>query len=92
MQHLRNVYRAHRNDMENILPYLSIGLVYVLTDPLPWIAKSCFVIATIARVLHSFVYAVYVIPQPARAICFLVQWIITIYFALASIVHFIRYF
>lgn len=89
---MKYFYRAHRNDMENILPYLSIGLIYVLTDPVPWIAKSCFVVATLARILHSFVYAVYVIPQPARAICFLVQWLITIYFALASIVHFISYF
>lgn len=75
--------------MENILPYLSIGLIYVLTDPAPWIAKTCFIVATIARVLHTFVYAVYVIPQPARAICFFVQFVITIYFAIASIVYFI---
>lgn len=83
------LYRAHRNDMENILPYLTIGLIYVLTDPSPWFAKTCFIIATISRILHTFVYAVYVIPQPARAICFFVHFIITIYFAIASIVYFV---
>ncbi|XP_037034057.1 microsomal glutathione S-transferase 1-like isoform X1 [Bradysia coprophila] len=91
-ENINRVRRAHRNDMENILPYLTIGLLYVLTDPLPWLAKSCFLIATIARLLHTFVYAVYVIPQPARAICFFVQWFITIYFAIATIVFFIPYF
>ncbi|XP_037025086.1 prostaglandin E synthase-like [Bradysia coprophila] len=88
---VNRVRRAHRNDMENILPYLTIGLLYVLTDPLPWVAKSCFVTATVARILHTIVYAVYVIRQPARAICFYVQWIITIYFAVATILFYGRY-
>lgn len=78
--------------MENILPYLTIGLIYVLTDPTPALAKSFFIIATLARVLHTLVYAVYVVRQPARAICFIVQWAITIYFAIASFVYFVPYF
>lgn len=82
-------YRAHQNDMENILPYLSVGLFYVLTNPNPTVAKILFRVATLARFAHTFVYAIYVIPQPARGICFFIQYTITIYMAFVCAIFFI---
>lgn len=74
--------------MESILPYLTVGLFYVLTDPAPTVAMILFKVATIIRILHTFVYAIVVIPQPARAIAFYVHFAITIYMAIASIIYF----
>lgn len=83
------VHRAHHNDMENILPYLSIGLFYVMTDPNPMVATILIRVAVVARFLHTIVYAVYVVPQPARAICFFVHILITLYMAVMCVIYFI---
>lgn len=81
--------RAHLNDMENILPYLSIGLFYVLTDPNPMVATILYRVATVARFLHTFVYAIYVVPQPARGLSFGIHFFITLYMAFMCIIYFI---
>lgn len=86
---LNSIHRAHLNDMENILPFLSVGLFYVLTDPSLMTAIWLFRIATVARFLHTFVYAIYVVPQPARAICFFIHFGITIYMAFMCVLYFI---
>lgn len=75
--------------MENILPYLSVGLFYVLTDPNPMVATILFRVATIARFVHTFVYAIYVVPQPARGISFAIHFAITLYMAVMCIIYFI---
>ncbi|XP_031634013.1 microsomal glutathione S-transferase 1-like [Contarinia nasturtii] len=86
---VERIRRAHRNDMENILPFLSAGLFYVLTDPKPMLAIWLFRVTTMARFLHTFVYAIYVVPQPARAICFFIHFVITLYMAFMCILYFI---
>lgn len=83
------VNRAHRNDMENILPYLSAGLFYVFTDPGVMLATILFKVATAARIVHTIVYAIVVIPQPARGLAFGIHFAITLYMAFASIIYFI---
>jgi glutathione S-transferase len=57
---------AHLNDLENILPFLALGFLYVGTGPsLNW-ARTLFRVFTGARFVHTLVYAVYVVPQPGR--------------------------
>ena len=57
---------AHLNDLENILPFLVLGLLFVGTNPsLSW-ARTLFRVFTTGRFLHTFVYAVFVIPQPGN--------------------------
>lgn len=52
------------NDLENILPFLVLGLIFVGTNPsLSW-ARTLFRVFTAGRFLHTFVYAIFVIPQP----------------------------
>lgn len=75
--------------MENILPYLTIGLFYVMTDPQPLVSTILIKTATIARFLHTFVYAIYVIPQPARALAFAVHFTITLYMAFMTFIYFV---
>lgn len=76
------------NDLENILPYLTIGLFYVLTDPAAMVATNLFRVATVARFVHTFVYAIYVIPQPARGLSFGIHYLITLYMAVMCLIHF----
>lgn len=75
--------------MENIIPFITIALFYTLTNPTEFVAVNLFRIYTIARILHTFVYTVVVIPQPSRALAFGVGYAITIYMALQVILHFL---
>ncbi|XP_036319955.1 microsomal glutathione S-transferase 1-like isoform X3 [Rhagoletis pomonella] len=81
--HVERVRRAHRNDMENILPYFTMALLYVSTNPNPTVACILFRIVAIARILHTLVYAFYPVPQPSRIIAFGVAFAITMYMACA---------
>lgn len=80
--------RAHLNDIENILPYLMIGLFYVLTDPRPLVSTILFKTATIARFAHTIVYLL-AIPQPARALCFFLHYAITWYMGFMAFIYFV---
>lgn len=80
--------RAHRNDLENVLPLIIAGFVYVLTDPSAECAIHLYQAAAISRIAHTIVYAVLVVPQPARAIAWFVPWIITGHMACQIVQHF----
>jgi glutathione S-transferase len=75
------VFRAHQNDLENILPFLVIGFGYMLSDPSQLVAINLFRAFTVARILHTFVYAIIVLPQPSRALVWGLGYVITIYMA-----------
>jgi uncharacterized MAPEG superfamily protein len=60
--------RAHRNDLENILPYFGVGLYYALTNPSLAAARVFFIGYLAARVLHSVFYVLQL--QPYRTIAF----------------------
>ncbi|KAK5648566.1 hypothetical protein RI129_003458 [Pyrocoelia pectoralis] len=82
------VRRAHLNDLENISIFFLAGIGYALTDPNPSVAVALYRTYTLARIAHTIVYAVYVVPQPARAISWLIGYGITGYMA----IHTIKYF
>lgn len=50
--------RAHRNDLENCIPFMIAALLYILTDPSPFIAINLIRAAVTGRVVHTFVYAI----------------------------------
>lgn len=81
-------FRAHRNDLENILIFFVAAFCYIMTNPSPALAVMLMRIFTVARIAHTIVYAVIVIPQPARAIAFFVGYFITAYMALMAILTF----
>ena len=49
--------RIHRNDMENIFPFLFLGLGYLTTQPSAGQAMWLFRIFTASRIIHTVVYA-----------------------------------
>ena len=68
--------RAHRNALENFVPFLSVGLVYVLTGATARGAMIYFTVYTVARLLHSVVYLLG--KQPWRTLFFAVGALATI--------------
>jgi len=85
------VKRAHMNDLENIPIFFLASFAYILTDPNPTVAINLFRVYTVARFAHTFVYAIYVVRQPARSICFFIGFLITGYMAVAAICHFVTF-
>src|SRR5437868_2809126 len=65
---VERVRRAHRNDLENILPFFVVGFCYLLTRP-SWNAAAIYLIGyLVARVAHSVFYIRSM--QPDRTIAF----------------------
>ncbi|TRY59527.1 hypothetical protein DNTS_012226 [Danionella cerebrum] len=63
--------RAHRNDMENIFPFLFLGAVYSMLSPSYGIARLHFLVYFLGRVLHSVAYLLALKP-PTRSIAYIV--------------------
>jgi uncharacterized MAPEG superfamily protein len=74
--------RAHRNDLENILPFFGVGLFYALTQPSAIGAQICFIGFTVARFLHTLFYVRS--QQPHRTIVFLVGYVLMVWMAVAA--------
>lgn len=85
---VERVRRAHLNDMENIYLFFTTAFAYVLINPVPAVAISLFGIYTLARYLHTIVYAIYPVRQPARGIMFFIGVLITLFMAIRVIVYF----
>ncbi|KAK9504948.1 hypothetical protein O3M35_009114 [Rhynocoris fuscipes] len=85
---IERVRRAHLNDLENIPMFFAIALAYILTDPNAWLAINLMRAFTFARYAHTLVYAVVVIPQPARALAFGIGYFITIHMAVQTLLTF----
>ena len=67
-EQIERIRRAHRNDLENILPFLVIGFLYAMTGPSYTVAWWLFVSFTVARLLHTAVYIAGL--QPWRTVFF----------------------
>ncbi|ENN74663.1 prostaglandin E synthase [Dendroctonus ponderosae] len=84
---VERVRRAFQNDLENIPAFLFISLAYLFVGVANWAVHLLFYLFLIARTLHSLVYALYVIPQPARAICFCLGLLINCYLSFHVLVY-----
>jgi prostaglandin-E synthase 1 len=62
--------RAHRNDLESTLPFLAIGVPYLLTDPGAALASGLFIAFTALRSVFSIFYLRGM--QPWRSLTFVV--------------------
>lgn len=83
-----SIDRAHQNDIENILVFMPIGFLFLMTNPNPVTAKNLFRAVGVARVAHTLSYAFGPVPQPTRAIAFGVAYLSTGYMAIKVIIHF----
>lgn len=55
-EYVDRIRRIHQNDLENLLPFLCIGLVYVATGPSVTLAQTLFATYLVARLVHFYVY------------------------------------
>lgn len=74
---VERVRRAHLNDLENIVPFFGIGLLYSLSDPDLSTAILHFRLFLGARIYHTVAYLL-PLPQPNRAFSFLVGYGVTL--------------
>jgi uncharacterized MAPEG superfamily protein len=74
--------RAHRNDLENILPFFVVGAIYAATGPSALGAWLCLPGFALARVLHTVFYLRGSMPQ--RTIAYGYGYLATLWMIAAS--------
>ncbi|EHB13150.1 Microsomal glutathione S-transferase 1 [Heterocephalus glaber] len=74
---VERVRRAHLNDLENIVPFLGIGLLYSLSGPDLSTALLHFRIFVGARIYHTIAYLL-PLPQPNRGLAFFAGYGVTL--------------
>lgn len=83
--------RCHLNGVENSYLFVFVAFLYLTTRPDPLLAKWLFRSHTITRFLHTFVYTICIVRQPARAYTWLVGFIINGFMAIAVIHHYFNH-
>ncbi|XP_076812383.1 microsomal glutathione S-transferase 1-like [Clavelina lepadiformis] len=73
---VERVRRAHLNDLENVVPFVVMALLYVGINPPAATALWHFRIFFAARAFHSLIY-VNSVPQPFRGVAFLTGLAVT---------------
>ncbi|XP_031676815.1 microsomal glutathione S-transferase 1-like isoform X1 [Oncorhynchus kisutch] len=68
---VERVRRCHQNDLENIIPFVVIGLLYTLTGPDLSTALLHFRVFVGSRLFHTVAY-VLPLPQPSRGLAWMV--------------------
>uniref|UniRef100_A0A3B3DSV0 Microsomal glutathione S-transferase 1 n=3 Tax=Oryzias melastigma TaxID=30732 RepID=A0A3B3DSV0_ORYME len=66
---VERVRRCHQNDLENIIPFVFISLLYTLTAPPLSTALIHFRIFTVSRFCHTISY-ILALPQPSRGLSY----------------------
>ncbi|XP_072255971.1 microsomal glutathione S-transferase 1 [Pyxicephalus adspersus] len=83
-ERVERVRRCHLNDIENIVPFVGIGLVYTLSNPELSIALLHFRIFATSRILHTIFYLT-PLPQPSRALSFFIGFLVNASMAYATL-------
>ncbi|XP_052747573.1 uncharacterized protein LOC112053773 [Bicyclus anynana] len=81
--------RAHLNDLENIPAFWILGALYLTTAPVAGWATLLFRVYTVCRVIHSLVYAVVPLPQPARGAAYMVPYVIKWYMGVQTVLYYL---
>uniref|UniRef100_H2Y964 Microsomal glutathione S-transferase 1 n=1 Tax=Ciona savignyi TaxID=51511 RepID=H2Y964_CIOSA len=74
---VERVRRCHLNDIENIIPFVIIGFLYVLTEPAIDTAIFHFQLFAGCRIAHMFCYLIS-IPQPSRFVFYAAGYFATL--------------
>nr|AFM89996.1 putative glutathione S-transferase [Callorhinchus milii] len=74
---VERVRRCHQNDLENIVPFIGIGLLYAMTGPDLSSALLHFRTFAVSRIFHSIAYLL-PLPQPGRGGSWLIGMGVTI--------------
>lgn len=73
---VERVRRCHLNDLENVVPFVLIGLLYSLTGPDLPTALLYFRVFVGSRIFHTVAY-VTPLPQPCRALSWMAGMVVT---------------
>ena len=73
--------RMHRNDLENVLPFLSVGLLFVAVEPSLVLAQILMFGFVVTRAAHAVAYAT-ARSHETRATFYTIGSLIVIYMAL----------
>ncbi|XP_051011475.1 microsomal glutathione S-transferase 1 [Acomys russatus] len=76
-ERVERVRRAHLNDIENIIPFFGIGLLYSLSGPDLSTALMHFRLFVGARLYHTVAYLT-PLPQPNRGVSFFIGYGVTL--------------
>ncbi|XP_028405105.1 microsomal glutathione S-transferase 1-like [Dendronephthya gigantea] len=87
---VERIRSCHRNDLENIVPFCIIGLLYTLTNPSLLTARLLFGAYTVARLFHTVVF-VKLHLQPYRFFSFLFSYFITFVLLISFFIHVLSY-
>ena len=84
VDYVERIRRIQQNDQENLLPFLAIGWLFVLTNPAPAFAVALFYGYVVSRLLH---FAAYLGARPHewRAALWTVGSLVMIGMALATL-------
>uniref|UniRef100_UPI0037E7FADE microsomal glutathione S-transferase 1-like n=1 Tax=Semicossyphus pulcher TaxID=241346 RepID=UPI0037E7FADE len=74
---VERVRRCHQNDLENIVPFVVLGLLYALTGPELSAALLHFRLFAGSRIFHTVSY-VCPLPQPCRALSWMLGMLTTL--------------
>ncbi|XP_022605267.1 microsomal glutathione S-transferase 1-like [Seriola dumerili] len=86
---VERVRRCHQNDLENIIPFVLVGLLYALTEPELSTALLHFRLFAGSRIFHTIAY-VGALPQPSRGLSWIVGMLVTFsmaYRVLSTVLH-----
>nr|WAS27878.1 glutathione S-transferase [Mythimna separata] len=86
---IERIRRAHLNDLENIPAFWVLAALYVTTNPAVAWATLLFRVFTVCRIIHTIVYAVVPLPQPARGIAFGIPLLINFYMGAQVVLYYI---
>ncbi|AWP00948.1 putative microsomal glutathione S-transferase 1 isoform 2 [Scophthalmus maximus] len=73
---VERVRRCHLNDLENIVPFVMVGLLYALTGPELSSALLHFRLFAGSRIFHTVAY-VGALPQPSRGLSWILGMLVT---------------
>ncbi|XP_053676190.1 prostaglandin E synthase-like [Anopheles nili] len=85
---VERVRRAHRNDMENILPYFIIAFLYMFTSPSVFVAVNLFRLVATVRISHTVFY-VFAKQHSVRGLSWAVGFVTTVFMAVQILLHFL---
>lgn len=80
---VERVRRALQNDLENILPFFGVGLIYALSGPSLTAARIVFAGFAVARIAHTVAYLRGL--QPHRSIAFGIAMLFLAWMILAGL-------
>ncbi|XP_001180933.2 microsomal glutathione S-transferase 1 [Strongylocentrotus purpuratus] len=84
---VERVRRCHLNDLENIVPFFALGLLYALTSG----ASTTTIVwhyrfFVVARLFHTIAY-IGALPQPSRGLGFLVGLVVNVSMAVQILMY-----